>query len=419
MDAIFTSGIKTPPKSCDTFAALPPGTLDGCIVFGKNSDRPNDEVQEVVYVPAQDHTDSTKLKCTYIEIDQVPHTYAVILSKPSWMWGAEMGANEHGVCIGNEAVWTTLNDSSDAEKKLLGMDLLRLGLERCKNAADVVHTIVDLIYKYGMGGNCSNTLPNFTYHNSFLIADPSEVWVLECAGKIWAAEKVTEGVRNISNELSIRTKIDLKCEGLEEFAKKKGFWCPTQGPIDFKMAFDTDDSESHRYKAGKRLLTNFSQNGAFSAGEMFKVLRDRNSGICMSSGSFVSTASQVSVLRKTESGLQSCHFFTATPDPRRSAFKPFFFAEEVEFTDKVVSPVPSESEENVVSDRKHELYKLHEDACFSRRDADAFRLKLKELEDKYVSLVDEIVSGAVSDTNAPKDIFKRAVEEECSLFSEN
>ena len=41
------------------------------------------------------------------------------------MWGAEMGANEHGVCIGNEAVWTKVNSANDAEEKLLGMDLVR------------------------------------------------------------------------------------------------------------------------------------------------------------------------------------------------------------------------------------------------------------------------------------------------------
>lgn len=53
------------------------------------------------------------------------HTHAVILSKPAWMWGAEMGANEHRVCVGNEAVWTKLLDDSDQEERLLGMDMVR------------------------------------------------------------------------------------------------------------------------------------------------------------------------------------------------------------------------------------------------------------------------------------------------------
>ena len=32
-------------------------------------------------------------QCTYIEVDQAERTLSVVLSKPAWMWGAEMGAN--------------------------------------------------------------------------------------------------------------------------------------------------------------------------------------------------------------------------------------------------------------------------------------------------------------------------------------
>ena len=64
-------------------------------------------------------------QCTYIEIPQAPKTLAVILSKPAWMWGAEIGANEAGVCIGNEAVRTQLTQEDDKTERLLGMDLVR------------------------------------------------------------------------------------------------------------------------------------------------------------------------------------------------------------------------------------------------------------------------------------------------------
>uniref|UniRef100_A0A2K5HP06 Secernin 3 n=1 Tax=Colobus angolensis palliatus TaxID=336983 RepID=A0A2K5HP06_COLAP len=112
------------PFSCDTFVALPPATVDNRIIFGKNSDRLCDEVQEVVYFPAAVHDNlGEHLKCTYLEIDQVPETYAVVLSRPAWLWGAEMGANEHGVCIGNEAVWG--REEVCDEEALLGMDLVR------------------------------------------------------------------------------------------------------------------------------------------------------------------------------------------------------------------------------------------------------------------------------------------------------
>lgn len=79
---------------------------------------------QVQYFPGTaNHAAGSKLKCTYVEIDQADSTYAVVLSKPVWMWGAEMGSNENGVVIGNEAVFTKVNPDGLREKKLLGMDL--------------------------------------------------------------------------------------------------------------------------------------------------------------------------------------------------------------------------------------------------------------------------------------------------------
>ena len=50
------------PFSCDTFVALPPATAGGGVIFAKNSDRPADEVQEVVYLPARSHAPGDKVK---------------------------------------------------------------------------------------------------------------------------------------------------------------------------------------------------------------------------------------------------------------------------------------------------------------------------------------------------------------------
>lgn len=50
------------PSSCDTFVALPPSTVGQRIIFGKNSDRPCDEVQEVVYFPAKAYGAEEKLE---------------------------------------------------------------------------------------------------------------------------------------------------------------------------------------------------------------------------------------------------------------------------------------------------------------------------------------------------------------------
>lgn len=87
---------KPPPRSCDTFVAMHDATADGSVIFGKNSDRETEEVQEVVAFLGGEHPPGSMLRCTYISIPQAPRTHAVVLSKPTWMWGAEMGANQAG-----------------------------------------------------------------------------------------------------------------------------------------------------------------------------------------------------------------------------------------------------------------------------------------------------------------------------------
>ena len=51
--------------------------------------------------------------------------------------------------------------------------------------------VVEQLEKHGQGGNCTESQHwPMTYHNSFIIADQSEAWVLETAGSQWAAECV-------------------------------------------------------------------------------------------------------------------------------------------------------------------------------------------------------------------------------------
>ena len=180
---------------CDTLVNV---TNDG-VLFAKNSDRDANEAQSLEWHAAADHTPG-EVACTYIAIPQVEHTFATVLSRPWWMFGAEMGANEHGVVIGNEAVFTKEPDGPDA---LLGMDLLRLALERAASAHEAVGVMVALLERYGQGGACSVEREGFTYHNSFLIADRKGAWVLETAGSHWASEEVSSGARSISNGLTI------------------------------------------------------------------------------------------------------------------------------------------------------------------------------------------------------------------------
>ncbi|KAK6166134.1 hypothetical protein SNE40_022898 [Patella caerulea] len=396
----------TTPRSCDTFVVLPPVTANGCVVFGKNSDRPLTEVQEVVYYPAKDHDSGSKLQCTYIEIEEVNHTYSVILSKPAWMWGAEMGANEHGVCIGNEAVWNKLNSSDDLTEKLLGMDLLRLGLERSKTARESVDVITSLLKQYGQGGNCEEALTQWSYHNSFIMADQKEAWVLETVGNHWAAEHITEGVRNISNEYSITTKMDLTSDGLIEMATEKDLYSSSQGEFNFAQVFSGSggiSNQSTRYRHGLRMLKDLSKSGEFGVKDMMSILRDEDSGICMTGG-FTSMGSQVSAISPAASSFPSCHWFTATPNPSRSFYKPFLFGPGVKIGDATKSPEYGDQDPakliprfKSTVDRRHPLFKGHEkfSSLLDKDDPKSLMIleNIKELENNCVADMEEVLSN--------------------------
>jgi secernin len=169
----------------DTMVAVGKATADGSVILAKNSDREPNEAQHIVIIPSAIHEESEAVKCTYIEIPQVRETYGVLLSKPFWMWGCEMGANECGVAIGNEAVFT--NPRAGKLPGLIGMDLIRLALERADTAVKALEVMVELLETYGQSGNCGHLRRQY-YHNSFIIADPTEAWVLETVARFWIAE---------------------------------------------------------------------------------------------------------------------------------------------------------------------------------------------------------------------------------------
>ena len=323
---------------CDTIVATGGATSDGATLFGKNSDREPNEAHHLLRVPAADHPAGGRVKCTYIEIPQVTHTHGVLLAKPFWMWGAEMGANEHGVAIGNEAVFTKVPYHKQ-DDVLLGMDLLRLGLERGATAREALDVIVSLMTEYGQGGACGFQHKMY-YHNSFLIADPGDAWLLETAGPHWAAKRV-EGVYSISNCLTIGNEWDLASPELVSHAIKRG-WCKNQGEFHFARCYSDFIYTTFSYGRPRRARTMEllkAQVGQLSPASFMAILRDHGEGadegwrpdrspltgatVCehASFGPIRGYGTRGSMVSRLHPDL-SIHFLTATSAPCTSVFKP-------------------------------------------------------------------------------------------------
>ncbi|MDI1322732.1 MAG: C69 family dipeptidase [Algoriphagus sp.] len=323
---------------CDTLVALPAFTRSGNLILGKNSDREPQEAQAIAHFPKA-FPKEKELQCTFIKVSQVSETNEVILSKPFQMWGAEMGVNEYGLVIGNEAVFT--NVKFDKKKVgLTGMDLLRLALERSKKAMEAVICITDLLSEFGQnacGGYQNN---DFYYHNSFLIADHSEAFILETAGKSWAYKRVT-GIGSISNALSIAE--DFEAIHLEKEARTIQRIFAEKG-TSFQGKFsDLLYSKLGRAVRRQACTTGFleKRETGIEAVTFFEALRQHNlpegkfapkkattGSICMHATGLTNpsdtTGSMVAEIRKNQAHTV---WLTATSHPCMSLYLPFYFGE--------------------------------------------------------------------------------------------
>jgi secernin len=256
---------------CDTIVAVGSAVREGLTLFGKNSDREPDEVQNICIIPSKKHKLNDTVKCSYLTIPQVPKTTRVLLCKPFWMFGAEMGANEHGVIIGNEAIFTK---EKPAKKGLTGMDLVRLALERSCTARQALEIIIELLEKYGQGGNCGYRF-KLQYMNSFLIADKEEAYVLETVKRWWAWKKIND-VWSISNVISLQEDYDECSEGLIKNAVEKGY-CKSQNDFNFRKCYSDKlmtwaANGVIREKRSRELLA--KNNKKFTVKNFINILRD-------------------------------------------------------------------------------------------------------------------------------------------------
>ncbi len=184
---------------CDTLVALPGSTRDGCVLFAKSADCEVNEANAVVRVPRRSHEPGEVVRITHLVIPQARETYEVLLTKAFWTWGCEVGVNEFGLAMGEEAVYTTeMHEETDG---IIGPDLMRLGLERARTCREALDVMTRLLAEYGQGGN-AELKGNSHFDSSFLMSDAKEAFILETAGRNWAVRQVSD-TASISNMLSI------------------------------------------------------------------------------------------------------------------------------------------------------------------------------------------------------------------------
>ena len=297
---------------CDTLCAPGPGGM----VFAKNSDRPVGEVQLAVPFGRRS-TNGCTLRTQYLSIGDTG-AHGVFLSCPTWLWGAEHGVNEHGVAIGNERVATTHNAGA-AKPALIGMDLVRLGLERARNAEEAVEIMTGLLTTIGQGG-IADAVHQEAYDSSFLVADPGHAFILDTAGTDFAAAPVA-GPAAISNRLNLGTEWTFASSNL-------------QAGDDFDRFRDHNERTGHAdvRLAASRSFLDSQPTGGLTPAATAAHLRDHGQGpwgasasICMHVHDFmVTTASMIALLPTDLADGAPVRTFVALGSPCVSIYVPAF-----------------------------------------------------------------------------------------------
>lgn len=156
--------------------------------------------------------DTGKPLCT---IPQVAHTYNVVGNM-----------NEHQLTIG-ETTWGGRPELETGE----GIDygsLIYIALERCKTAREAIKCMTDLVAEYGYASS----------GETFSIADPNEVWMMELIGKgkvekgaVWVATRVPDDCIAAHANQARFTTINFKdkenwmwSKDVVKFARKQGYY---------------------------------------------------------------------------------------------------------------------------------------------------------------------------------------------------
>ena len=388
---------------CDTLAALPPATTEGSVLFAKSADCEVNEANAVVRIPRRTHAPGETVRITHLVVPQARETFEVVLTKAFWTWGCEVGVNEHGLCMGEEAVFTT--EMAEEKDGIIGPDLMRIALERTRTCREAIDLMTGLLERYGQGGS-AELKGNSHFDSSFLMADPREAWILETAGRKWAARQV-RGTGSISNMLGIGTDWD-RCSAVPApaAAGPRLDWAARFGLPGGPAALGAPERQRISSSTLKR------HEGGITARTIFDIMRDHgegydpaaaavHSGVCLHAGPQKDRWWQADgVMAADVRPSDTLIWLTGTSANCLSIFKPVFLG--LDLPD--LGPIPTETSDGASLWWKHE--QLH------RRAMADFHRVMPEIRADFDRLEDDFLSASVSArTGGPSS--KRRFSEDC------
>lgn len=232
-------------SACTSFLVGKKASSDGSTIITYNQDSYG-MYGRLLYLPAGNHAVGSVRKIVdgdtnhYLgEIPEAPYTYAV------------MGyINEHQVGI-TETTFGGRHELVDPKGVIDYVSLMTIALQRSKTAREAIKVMTSLVQEYGYASE----------GESFSIADPNEIWILEMIGKgpeekgtVWVAVRIPDDCIACHANQSRIHQFDLKdkknvmySKDVISFAKKRGYFTGKDSDFSFSDAYAPADFGAIRY----------------------------------------------------------------------------------------------------------------------------------------------------------------------------
>ncbi len=232
-------------RACTNFLIGKKASVDGATMISYSADSYN-LYGELYHWPAKKYTSGEMLKVNewdtgkYLgEIKQASETYNVVGN-----------INEYQVSIG-ETTFGGRPELVDSTGIIDYGSLIYITLQRAKTAHEAIRIMTDLVSEYGY----------YSSGESFSIADPNEIWVLEMIGKgtgnkgaVWVAVRIPDDcISAHANQSRIQQfplndpKNCLYSKDVITFARKKGYFQGKDKEFSFAKAYNPIDFGGQRY----------------------------------------------------------------------------------------------------------------------------------------------------------------------------
>lgn len=201
---------------------------------------------KLIYLPAEKYAQGALRRI----VDGDTNKFMGYIPEASETFAVMGNINEYQVAI-TETTFGGRPELVDSTGVIDYVSLMTLGLQRAKTAREAIKVMTELVEKYGYASE----------GESFSIADPNEVWILEMIGKgnvekgaVWVAVRIPDDcIAAHANHSRIHQFLQYKKEDVMyakdviSFARKQGYFNGKDADFSFSSAYAPEDFSALRY----------------------------------------------------------------------------------------------------------------------------------------------------------------------------